>query len=397
MKKQIRSTFVDLTAIDAPSKNERAISTYVTGRLERFGLEVSKDKKGNVLGYLAGEGEPILLNAHLDRVLPGKGHTPVIDGDVVKSDGTSNLGSDDTAGLTIILEALSKVKTEKITHPPLVVAFTVEEEIGLWGAKALDLTRYQVQRGIVYDNVFEAGTVVSRGAAYVAVDLEIKGKAIHPGKDLSIGINVIEIFRKAKFPIGETDNGQTRINMGTLNSGAARNAVPDKLTAQSEIRSFLDEPALTQTVHQFQRSFTQAAENAGGTVTFTTKKLAVAYSVDPEEPLLKAYRKVVEKRGGKFEMKKTFIASDANALRGERGLQVFTVSTGVFNEHSTEETVRLSDMELVANDLVNLLELLGSEMTLNGFAEPSTKSRARKNDVSTIKSTIYPTNLYSSL
>lgn len=361
VKEQIRSTFVDMTAIDAPSKNEGAISTYVTERLERIGLEVSKDEKGNVLGYLPGEGEPILLNAHLDRVLPGKGHTPIIDGDVVKSDGTTNLGSDDTAGVTIILEALTETQNRKFSHPPIVVAFTVEEEIGLWGAKALDLTRHQVQRGIVYDNAFEAGTVVSRGAAYVAVDLEIKGKSIHPGKDLSAGVNVIEIFRKADFPIGETDNGQTRINMGVLNSGVARNAVPDKLTAQSEIRSFLDESALAQTVDRFQKSFTQVAENAGGIVTFTTKKLAVAYSVDPEEPLLKTYREVVEKRGGKFEMKETFVASDANALRGERGLKVFTVSTGVFNEHSTEETVRLSDMELVANDLVSLLELLGSQ------------------------------------
>lgn len=361
MKKQIRSTFVDLTAIDAPSKNEGEISTYVIGRLEKLGLEVSKDQKGNVLGFLPGRGEPILLNAHLDRVLPGKGHNPIIDGDVIKSDGTTNLGSDDTAGVTIILVAFSEIQKRKITHPPLVVAFTVEEEIGLWGAKALDLSRYQVKRGIVYDNAFEAGTVVSRGAAYVALDLEINGKSIHPGKDLSTGVNVIEIFRKAEFPIGETDDGQTRVNMGTLNAGAARNAVPDKLTAQAEIRSFLGEMALAQTVDRFQNLFTQAAKNQGGTVSFTTKKLAVAYSVDPEEPLLKAYREVVERRGGKFEMKETFIASDANALRGERGLQVFTVSTGVFNEHSTEETVRLSDMKLVVNDLVSLLELLGSK------------------------------------
>lgn len=361
VKEQIRSTFVDLTAIDAPSKNEGVISTYVTGRLEKLGLEVSKDEKGNVLGYLPGVGEPILLSAHLDRVLPGKGHKPIIDGDIVTSDGTTNLGSDDTAGVTIILEALSKVQGEKISHPPLVIAFTVEEEIGLWGAKALDLSRHEVQRGIIYDNAFEAGTVVSRGAAYVAVDMEIKGKSIHPGKDLSAGVNVIEIFRKAEFPIGESDNGQTRINMGTLNSGNARNAVPDKLTAQSEIRSFLGELELSQTVDRFQEAFTQAAEKAGGTTTFTTKKLAVAYSVDPEEPLLKAYREVVEKRGGKFEMRETFIASDSNALRGEKGLKVFTVSTGVFNEHSTEETVKLSDMELVANDLVSLLELLGSQ------------------------------------
>lgn len=360
MKDRIRSTFIDLSAIDAPSENENAIALYVTGRLKKLGLKVSRDQKGNVLGFLSGEGEPILLNAHLDRVLPGKGHQPIIDGDVAKSDGTTNLGSDDTAGVTIILEALAKAKEERIAHPPLVVALTVEEEIGLWGAKALDLSGHQVQRGIVYDNAFEAGTVISRGAAYVAIDLEIKGRSVHPGKDLSEGVNVIEIFRKSEFPIGETDEGQTRINVGTLNAGVARNAVPDRLTARAEVRSFLDEDRLAQTVSLFQNAFLQAAKNMGGTVSFVTKKLAAAYSIDSGEPLLNAYKDVVEKRGGTFQMRETFIASDTNALRAERGLKVFTVSTGVFNEHSTEETVRLSDMELVANDLVSLLEYLGS-------------------------------------
>jgi len=361
MSEQLRSTFIDLTAIDAPSKNEGAISAYITGRLEKLGLEVSKDEKGNVLGYLSGVGEPILLNAHMDRVPPGKGHTPVIDGGVITSDGTTNLGSDDTAGVTIILESLSQLQDRKITHPPLVIAFTVEEEIGLWGAKALDLSKHQPQSGIVYDNAFEAGTVVSQGAAYIAVDLEIKGKSTHPGKDLSAGVNVIEIFRKAKFPIGETDNGQTRINMGTLNAGMVRNSVPDKLTSQIEIRSFLDGTELTQKVNGFQQTFAEAAKTQGGTVNFKTNKLAESYRVDPEEPLLRAYREVVEKRGGKFEMKETFIASDTNALRGERGLHVFTVSTGVLNEHSNEETVKLSDMELLTKDLISLLELLGSK------------------------------------
>lgn len=357
MKKQILSTLIELTAIDAPSKNEAQISAYVISRLKKLGLKVFKDHKGNVLGSLPGRGEPVLLNAHLDRVLPGRGHSPVVNGDIVKSDGTTNLGSDDSAGITIILEALSEMQRKRIIHPPLIVAFTVEEEIGLWGAKELDLSKHKVQKGIVYDNAFEAGVVVSRGASYIAIDLEIRGKSVHPGKDLTTGINVIEIFRKTKFPIGEIDNGRTRINMGILNAGIARNAVPDKLTAQVEIRSFLDEEGLTQTVNYFQQSFTEAAESQGGTVIFKTNKLAVAYSVDQKEPLLKEYREVVERRGGKFEMNETFIASDTNALRGERGLNVFTVSTGVFNEHSTEETVRISDMELVVRDLISILEL----------------------------------------
>jgi tripeptide aminopeptidase len=358
VKKQILSTFVELTAFDASSKNEKAISSYVIKRLKGLNLEVYVDKKGNVIGFLPGRGEPVLLNAHLDRVLPGKGHLPFIDGGIVKSDGTTNLGSDDSAGITILLETLSEVKRRKANHPPLVVVFTVEEEIGLLGAKALDLRKFRVRKGIVFDNAFEAGTVVSRSAAYVALDIEITGKSTHPGKDFSAGVNVIEIFRKAEFTIGETDNKQTRINIGTLMAGTARNSVPDKLIAQVEIRSFLDENKLTKSVNFFQQKFINAAESLGGTVKIETNKLAEAYIVNPEEKLLKAYKEVIEKRGGKFLLNETFIASDTNVLRGEKGLEVFTVSTGVCNEHTIEETVNLAELEQIILDLLYLLDIL---------------------------------------
>lgn len=364
MKKRLQATFLDLVALDSVSGKENEVAEYVVRRFTRLGLNVTKDKKGNVIGFLAGKGEPLLLNAHLDRVSPGKGHTPIIEGDIIKSDGTTNLGADDAAGVTVILEALETVVKEKRDHPPVVVAFTVQEEIGLWGAKALDVSKYRVKRGIVYDNAFEkAGVVVSRGAAYVAFDVEIKGKSVHPGKNLADGINIVNVFRKVDLPIGETDDGQTRINIGTMQAGDARNKVPDTLKIQGEIRSFLDKSKLERRIKKVEQAFTQAAEEFGATVSFTPKQLAVTYSVDKNEPLLQAYKNVIASRGGTFTMQKTFIASDGNALRGEKGLKVFVVSTGVTGEHSISETVRLSDLVLLTNDLIALLENLGSSMT----------------------------------
>lgn len=359
MKKRVQSTLLELIAFDAPSGHEGAVADYTIQRLTRLGFKVEKDVKGNVLGFLPGKGDPLLLNAHLDRVPPGKGHIPIIHGDTVRSDGTTNLGADDAVGVTVILEALETVVTEKGSHPPIVVAFTVQEEIGLWGAKALNVSKYHVQKGIVYDNAFEeAGTVVSKGAAYVAFDVEIKGKAVHPGKNLADGINVVSVFQKVALPIGEIDDGQTRINIGTIVGGDARNKVPDTLKIQGEIRSFLQSGQLTERVKQAEAAFTQAAQAYGAHVTFVPKQLALAYSVDEEEALLKVYKQVVRGRGGEFKMQETFIASDGNALRGEKGLQVFVVSTGVIGEHTIDETSKLSDIELLTTDLVTLLEKL---------------------------------------
>ena len=357
MKEAIERTFYSLAKVDSVSKNESAITSLVTDRLVALGFDTKRDEIGNVIGFLPGAGQPILLNAHLDGVPPGKGHIPLKSGDILKSDGSTNLRADDIAGVAIILEAANVIVTEQKAHPPLVVAFTVQEEIGLWGAKALNLAEYGVTQGIVFDNAFEAGSVVSQGSAYVAFDVEIIGKETHPGKDLTQGANAIQVLLDTGIRAGEADDGKTRVNIGILSAGKARNVVPGNLTLQGEVRSFLQGQDLKARVDQLQSAFTEAAERNRAEVKFSTKQLALAYKVDSDEPLLQTYKNVVEQRGGIFEMKETFVASDANALRGEKGLNVFVVSTGVRNEHSVEETVDLSELEQLGKDLVKVLEL----------------------------------------
>lgn len=361
MKEAISKTFYELARVDSTSKNETSVASLVSERLTALGLQTKIDKIGNLIGFLPGEGEPILLNAHLDGVLPGKGHVPVREGDILRSDGSTNLRADDLAGVSIILEATRVIVEEKRPHPPLVLAFTVQEEIGLWGAKALDVAEYKVDQGIVYDNAFEAGAVVSRGAAYVAFDVEVAGKETHPGKDLSQGANTIQVLIDTGIRMGEADNGQTRINIGTVTAGKARNIVPGNLTLQGEVRSYLKDQELDSRIAQLQSAFQEAAVKNGAKVDFSTKRLALAYDVDPAEPLVQAYKEVLEERGGTLEMKETFVASDANALRGEKQLKVFVVSTGVKNEHSTNETVDLAELEQLTIDLITLLAKIAGE------------------------------------
>lgn len=359
MKEAVERTFRALAAFDSPSKQEHQVGTYLQKQLISLGLEVKVDKIGNVIGYLPGEGESILLNAHMDGVPPSKGHIPVKDGDVLRSDGTTNLRADNIAGISIILEATRSIVSEKKTHPPLVLSFTVQEEIGLWGAKALDLSEYNIKRGIVYDNAFEAGVLVSRGAAYIAWDVTITGKEAHPGKDLAAGVNALSVFlavfQDTKLTIGESDQGKTRINIGKLQAGKARNVIPGELSLEAEVRSFLGDEAVDLRMRQIQDAFTDSAKQHGATVDFTNRRLAVAYDVNTDELLVQKYKQIVEKRGGTFETKETFVASDANALRGEQGLEVFVVSTGVESEHSVNETVNLNDLELLTTDLISLL------------------------------------------
>src|SRR5207247_2462323 len=102
---------------------------------------------GNVIARRAGGGRgaawtPLLLCAHMDTVQPGYGIDPQQHDGIIRSNGTTILGADDKAGITAILEALRVTHDSGQDSRPVEVVFTVEEETGLAGSKALDLTQF---------------------------------------------------------------------------------------------------------------------------------------------------------------------------------------------------------------------------------------------------------------
>src|SRR5713226_5810009 len=232
------NTLIELVGIPSTSGHEEQIRSYLQRRLAELGLTTQVDALGNLVGTLPGDGQPLLLNAHMDRVPPGLGHQPVLRDGVLYSDGTTNLGADDAAGIAIILEVVQRTLEQQLPHPPLVLVFTVQEEAGLCGSSNFDVAAWQVRDGIVFDNAFEAGVVVSQGAAYEAFDVKITGRTGHPGKDLGHTVDAIAIFRAADYPHGSFAQDQTRIAVGRIVGGSARNAIPDTVWIEGELRSF---------------------------------------------------------------------------------------------------------------------------------------------------------------
>src|SRR5579875_604597 len=355
----IAQTLIALAGVPSVSGQEDTVRAYLTSRLERLGLAPTVDVAGNLIARVAAvpserDGEaPLLLNAHMDRTPPGLAHTPIIADGVMRSDGTTNLGADDSAGLAIILHTLEELQTRAISHPPLLVVFTVGEEVGLTGAKAFDPTPWGAQEGIIFDNAGEPGDVVTRAATYVAVDVLIHGVGGHPGKGLAGTANAIEIFRRAVYPVGSLDNDTTRITFGRIEAGTARNAIPRELRAQGEIRTLREGAELQSLRKQIANAFTEAADALGGSAEVTFDTHCDSYIVDAEEPLLRAYVDALRARGKPFHPVTTFIGSDASALR--RHVRAFTVSTGAMNEHTTEEWIALAPLADLVENAVALL------------------------------------------
>ncbi|HLJ33810.1 MAG TPA: M20/M25/M40 family metallo-hydrolase [Ktedonobacteraceae bacterium] len=348
-------TLIELVGIPSTTGHEELVRAYLEQHLQRLGLSTQIDSIGNLIATLPGTGQPLLLNAHMDRVPPGLGHTPVLHDGILYSDGKTNLGADDAAGIAIILELLTRIVEEQLPHPPLIVVFTVQEEAGLCGATTFDASQWLVTDGIVFDNAFEAGVVVSQGAAYEAFDIRITGRTGHPGKDLSQTVDAIEIFRATNYPHGSLNNDQTRILFSRITGGNARNAVPATLFIEGELRSFEPLKVREHYLQDIRAAFEQTAEAHGGKANMTTSPHSKGYAVDENEPLLLTYRDVLARRGGKLQLRPTFIGSDTSGFRP--AVRAFTLSTGVVNEHSIEEYVPLAPLEQVVKDTLDVLRV----------------------------------------
>jgi tripeptide aminopeptidase len=352
---RVQQTLTALVGLDSVSGQEGEVCQYLLDRFEAMGLAVAVDDAGNLIARVPGVGAPLLLNAHMDRVPPGRGHRPIVAAGRMRSDGTTNLGADDAAGLTILLLVAEAIIRTPMSHPPLVLLCTVGEEVGLKGAAAFDPAPWGAAEGIVFDNAGAAGAVVIRGASYIAFDAVLRGRSGHPGKDLAGTASAIDMFRRLGLPLGSLDGDSTRVSIGLIAGGTARNAIPSEVRVAGEVRTLLDGDPLQRLLASIERDFAEAAAELGGSATCTFEPHGAGYPVDPDEPLVRAWHAAWQARGHPRDTLTTFIGSDANALR--QHLRVFVVSTGVENEHTLEESIALAPLaELVEATLALLSE-----------------------------------------
>ncbi len=148
--------FEEITKIPHGSGNTREISDYLVSFAKEHGLRYIQDESNNVVifkpaakGY---ENAPtVMLQGHMDMVCekePGSSHDFTrdalklqVEGDYISAQGTT-LGGDD--GIAVAY-GLALLEDDTLEHPALEVVITVDEEIGLLGATALDASPLQAK------------------------------------------------------------------------------------------------------------------------------------------------------------------------------------------------------------------------------------------------------------
>jgi dipeptidase D len=147
--KRVFYYFEEISNIPRGSGDTKKISRYIKEFGEKLGLRTIQEECGNVIifkdasaGYE--NAAPVILQGHIDMVcekesgcthdFTTEGLDLVIDGEFVRANGTT-LGADDGIAAAYMMAVL---EDDTLAHPPLEAVFTVDEEIGLLGAQALD-------------------------------------------------------------------------------------------------------------------------------------------------------------------------------------------------------------------------------------------------------------------
>ena len=359
IKTKILDLYTRFAKVPSTPGNEQEVRAIILEVLKDLTIEANVDEHGNVTATLAGTGKPLILNAHMDRVKPGLGFTPVAEGDIVRSDGSTNSGADDILGIATILVALEELKATP-SRRPMHAIFTVEEEIGAThGAKLVNLDTLGTDEGIIVDNAFpDAGVLVSKGSNLVWAHTTIKGKSGHSGKDLSQTVNALVPILESGIKPGIYNNDQTRLNVGqiTITPGVG-NATPGEVKMLTEFRSFLPEDELTKFIDGIFAQMNHKAKEIGVEIETELHVHCKSYVVDMNEPLVAAYSALLERRGATLEARPTFVGSDANSFRA-RSLKTIVLSTGACNEHTLTEYFDIKGITQLTVDLVELLKTL---------------------------------------
>lgn len=172
--------FEQICRIPHGSGNTKEISDFCVAFAKEHGLRYIQDEKNNIILFKEGtpgyeQSAPVMIQGHLDMVCEQEPECTIdfatdglaleVDGDFISAGGTT-LGGDD--GIAVAY-ALALLAADDIPHPPLEVVFTVDEEVGMLGAAAIDCSSLKSRMMLNMDSEDEGYLLVSCAGGMCAI------------------------------------------------------------------------------------------------------------------------------------------------------------------------------------------------------------------------------------
>ena len=372
-QERLASVFTALCEIDSPSKQEGRVAAYLKSVFVAMGAEVSEDDSAKKTGSDCGnlfvrfpdgglDRDPVFFNCHMDTVLPATGVKVKREGEVFTSAGDTVLGSDDKAGIAVLIEVMLTLQEKNIPYGPVEYIFTTCEEVGLMGAKALDPSAIKAKIGYALDSSGINRVIVGAPAAN-RITATIKGVAAHAGLSPEKGISAIHLAAKAiaRLKLGRLDPESTA-NIGLITGGTATNIIPESVLVHGEVRSHTVSK-LEEYTQKMKDVFQDEIDNWTDPENIVTDKPSLDFRVIQEYPVMQldkesAVIKRAKEAATTLDAELDYVVagggSDANIFNS-LGIQCAIISTGMDKVHSTQETIKLSDMASTADLVMAIL------------------------------------------
>jgi tripeptide aminopeptidase len=369
-----RRLLMKLLSLPGVSRREDRVMRYIVDRLRRAGVPEEAivfdnaheripggGAVGNLICHLPGtvRGPRRMLMAHADTVPLCKGAKPVIrEGIIVPRSPETALGADDRAGVAVLLSTALEIVGRGLPHPPLVFCFTVQEELGLLGARHAKIGLLKKPR-LAFN--FDGGsaeklTVGATGGE--RMNIVVRGRPSHAGNAPEQGVSAIAVaalaiarlHREGWHGRVEKDGGVGTSNVGVIRGGEATNVVTPEVFIRAEARSH-DPPFRERIVDAIELAFREAAQEVvndrgdRATVEIQSHLDYESFKLPDDDPSVAAAESAVRTVAGNAVRAVCNGGLDANWMTA-RGIPTVTLGCGQRNGHTTDEQLDLAEFEL---------------------------------------------------
>ena len=281
------------------------------------------------------------------------------DEDIITSDGKTLLGADDKAGISEIISAMDYIIKNNIPHGKIKIAFTPDEEIGQ-GVDYFDVEKFGADFAYTIDGG-EIGELEYENFNASRLNIEVKGKSVHPGyaKDTMVNASLIAGEIISSFPENETPS-KTSGYQGFFHLCSVKGSVSN-CSLSYIIRDFdknsLEEKKL------FAKSIADTINKKYGdvcTIEIYDEYENMASQIKDKMYIVDLAKKAMENVGVTPKIKPIRGGTDGARL-SFMNLPCPNIFAGGHNFHGPYEFIPVSSMEKAVDVIVEICRLIGSE------------------------------------
>lgn len=282
--------------------------------------------------------------------------------DIITSDGTTLLGTDDKAGIAEIMDALHFLtQNPDIQHGDIMVCFLPDEEVGLRGAARLDYKALGIDYAYTLDGK-EPGSIKTANFNADLLVIRFLGINVHPGDAKGKLVNPLKVAARAieKLPPDHLSPETTQDEEGYIYPYAIQSKEDNGVEVTFVMRDFDEKQLQKHEDYVIKLAEEAVAEFPGATMEYhvVEQYRNMQYTLDKHPQAVKKAQQAIRRIGLIPTLSSIRGGTDGSAL-SYRGLPTPNLFSGQRNIHSVTEWIAVQDMHKAVQMVVYLCEEWG--------------------------------------